>query len=294
MAQSDPEGEGLCFLLDSDQNLHNASFGHKQLVGCQGEDFASAIQLQLRCCNLWLKAKSATGCRELQSALGEMDRPEADKAFLGSVFKGRVWEACHCPHANFVLAKYIQVMRPQQCQFIYDEVENWVRDISMHVSGCRIVLRLLEYGSHEQVQSLIERICKNISSLGQSKFAIHAIQWCLESEKYRLLVVRALLCQPRLMVRMAGLHRGHQAVMHLLDLPHDEAKSAKILLLTKFGQRPWSCLSRYERVVATKIGLRNSQQDPKGLVLESCVSGGSDFDLSSSLPLPETHVELCQ
>lgn len=294
MAQSDPEGEGLCCWLDPDQNLHNASFGCKQLVGCQGEDFDSAIQLRLRCGNLWLKATSAKGCRELQSALDEMDRPEADKAFLGCVFAGRVWEACHCPHANFVLAKYIQVMRPQQCQFIYDEVEYWVCDISMHIFGCRIVLRLLEHGSHKQVQSLIETICKNISSLGQSKFAIHAIQWCLESEKYRLPVVRALLCQPRLMVRMAGLHRGHQAVMRLLDLPDDEAESAKILLSTKFGQRPWECLSRYERVVATKIGLPETQHESKGLVLESCVSGGSDFDLSASLPLPEMHVELYQ
>lgn len=281
-------------MLDSDQNLHNAGFGHKQLVGCQSEDFASAIQLGLRRCNLWLKAKSATGCLELQSALDEMDRPVADKAFLGSVFRGRVWEACHCPHANFVLAKYIQVMRPDQCQFIYDEVEYWVCGISMHIFGCRIVLRLLEHGSHEQVQPLIEMICKNIPRLGQSKFAIHAIQWCLESDRYCLPVVRALLCQPRLMVRMAGLHRGHRAVMRLLDLPDDDVESAKILLLTKFGERPWSCLSRYERVVATKIGLRNSQQDPKGLELESCVSGGSDVDLSSSLPLPDLHVELYQ
>merc|ERR1719145_46714 len=58
--------------------------------------------------NVWRLSRDAPGCRIVQDALDNATC-DADRVALASEIRSHVWEALRCPHANFVLQKFIGV-----------------------------------------------------------------------------------------------------------------------------------------------------------------------------------------
>jgi len=182
-----------------------------------------------------------------------------DLAAMGKELEGHFWEAIECKNANHVFQKYIARMRPRYVQFIIDELMSWPYGVwyaARHPFGCRIILRLLEHGSQEQVQALVAQICSSIWDLCAHRYANHVVRRLLESGRSEdhVAVARALVGNREIIFYMAGSDYGWKAVMQFLQLSCDEAEIARRWLLEGFQIR--GRLSRYEKVIAKCIGLQ--------------------------------------
>jgi len=105
--------------------------------------------------NVWALARDAAGCRLVQGELEDGD--DSVRRAVAKGFEGKVSEAMECPHANHVLQKCCIMLRPSEMQFILDELDSRPEGLVVamqHKYGCRIVKRLLECGSREQVRRI--------------------------------------------------------------------------------------------------------------------------------------------
>lgn len=248
---------------------------------------------------VWQMAKHSNGCRELQDAFDDQAMSDMDRAALGEELKGRIWEAVECKNANHVIQKYIVLMRPKDIQFIVDELRHDVVYAARHVFGCRILLRLLEQGSREQVHALNAEILQNIQiirGLCLHKYGNHILQHLVQkgSLEDRLAVAHAVLTKAGLVVRMADSQFGHQLLLQLLDVPGDDASRARITLTESLqGFYLVRKLRRYERVTARFLGLTDLQ--PRAASPHSSASSSLalhvmekwELDIDNQLPLGE-------
>lgn len=130
--------------------------------------------------NVWRLSRDAQGCRLVQEALENASRDD-DRRELASEMHTHVWEALRCPHANFVLQKIIGVLRPQQSQFIIDEIQSkGGLKAARHRFGCRVLQRLLEHCTALQVEPLVEELLQNASALSRHVYGHYVVQHVLE------------------------------------------------------------------------------------------------------------------
>lgn len=110
---------------------------------------------------VWTLAQHRLQCRQLQAALDAMDSEEERVLFFQEM-QGHVNEASRCPHANYVLQKCISVASHPQLDFVIDEItrkgSRSATMVARHKYGCRIVQRLLERCSRQQVELLAKRL----------------------------------------------------------------------------------------------------------------------------------------
>lgn len=111
----------------------------------------------------------------LEAALSDHQR-----VALASEFRTRVWTAVQNPHANHVIQKCINMMPPTESQFIIDEIQNGgekhVLRAARHQFGCRILQRLLEHCSSDQMQQVLEYLLVNAMSLTMHKYGNYVLQ----------------------------------------------------------------------------------------------------------------------
>eukprot|EP00913_Durusdinium_trenchii_P035379 g33108.t1 len=87
-----------------------------------------------------------------------------------------------CPHANHVLQKCITCSRPQDCQFIVDEImacNGFVELAARHKYGCRIIQRLLER-CPLQVERIAAAILSDVSGIARHPYGNYVLQNLLE------------------------------------------------------------------------------------------------------------------
>jgi len=155
----------------------------KDLATINGADgFRPLAQVAGR---VWALARDPRGCREVQRALEVAGSDEARSA-LANELRGHVWEAMRCPHANHVLQKCIVSMRPQQSQFIIDELlcgtagPSGASQAARHRYGCRIVERLIEHCPPQQVKRLVEDLVSDAVALSKHPYGNYVMQHLLE------------------------------------------------------------------------------------------------------------------
>lgn len=78
--------------------------------------------------------------RVMQRAL-QVAALDVAAALLGEL-RGRVLEACYCPHANHVLQRALERLPPQSIEFIFEELSVASVDVARHQFGSRIMLRV--------------------------------------------------------------------------------------------------------------------------------------------------------
>jgi pumilio RNA-binding family len=136
--------------------------------------------------HLWILSCDSTGCREVQQAFYDTDG-DAERVQLASELKGHVWEAARHPHANYVLQAVITTMRPFDLQFVIDEIlgadderEKRVVKLARHKFGCRVLQRILEHCSTEQVSGIVHPLILSASKCSQHIYAHYVMQHICE------------------------------------------------------------------------------------------------------------------
>jgi len=131
-------------------------------------------------------ARDAEGCRLLQKAFEEASSDDV-RVGLASELRTHVWEVLKCPNANHVLQICISTMRPLESQFIINEIQQagfggagGAARSARHRYGCRILQRLIEHCSAEQVHALVEELLCDVVGLSTHTYGNYVLQHILE------------------------------------------------------------------------------------------------------------------
>lgn len=135
--------------------------------------------------SVWALAASPRGTRILQEVLQHADPKE--KVALTQELHGHVREAWDsqsaAPHANYVVQKCIEVMPPEHCQFVLDEMLNSdVRRAALNPYGCRVLQRLIEHFPVTEMMNLLNQILDKgiLQMLMVSPYGNFVVQCVLE------------------------------------------------------------------------------------------------------------------
>jgi hypothetical protein len=237
---------------------------------------------------VWTLSKDPAGCRAVQQAFDEAEC-DADRIVLASELHTHVCDALKCANANYVLQKCISTMRPADSQFIISELQQAgpgaVARAARHRYGCRVLQRLfehcspnqlheiaedllqhavplcshifakyvmqhlLEHGTEDQINRLTDILASNARMMGEDGSGSAVIGKALEhaSPSSQAALVRALLEQPGLLADMACSRHGHLAAKLALQLAEAPHKWAALNELV--GQHDKLKASRYGRVL---------------------------------------------
>lgn len=129
--------------------LISSHFGCQAVPG--GDDGVSG--------RVWELSQKAKGCRMVQTALDAAD--DVERLHLAEELRQHIASASKSACANYVLQRVIQLLRPQACQFIIDELlevtykkrersgarqdPEEVSSLAKHQYGCRILQRASFY-----------------------------------------------------------------------------------------------------------------------------------------------------
>lgn len=246
---------------------------------------------------VWELSRDSKGSRQVQEAIDNASNDD-ERAAIAHQLAGHVWQALECRNANYVLQKLITSLRPQASQFVIDEIlqrgPGSGAYVARHQFGCRVVERLLEHCTPEQVSPLVEDLLDFGSQLCTDSFGNFVVQHVLEfgsdDHKHRMscivaeqiasipgnyhgcsvvsaalthsladdkiLVARSVLGRRGFLVCMARQRHGHDAVMGLLNLVNTrERAEAERQLHASLGQLQ---KSRYGRVMAKYLDSQRS------------------------------------
>lgn len=145
---------------------------------------------------VWAMARDAAGSREVQHALERLDDDEI-RSQLAQELHGKVLEAMWCPHANHVIQKCIETLRPSGFQFVIDELlqrAGAVARAARHKYGCRIVQRLAEHSLPWQIVDMMEILLADVAMLSRHPYGNYVVQSLLQhgTEDQRVRLVTEL------------------------------------------------------------------------------------------------------
>lgn len=172
----------------SDANSSGMYYADPQMSGCYGQFDQSACQGNLSIGPLpgkaWqLSRESKDGSRQVQDAF-ENASCDQEREALASELVGHVWEALKCMHANHVVQKCITTIRPQAAQFVIDELSHHgpkgILQAARHRFGCRILQRLLEHCTEEQMYQIIEVLLNDAVELSSHAYGHYVMQHIFE------------------------------------------------------------------------------------------------------------------
>jgi len=240
---------------------------------------------------VWKLSQDDKGCRQLQDAFDICN--DQERIALASELKGHVWQALKCGNANHVIQKCITTMKPASVQFIINELTHngtgGAAHAARHRFGCRIIERLLEHCSEEQLTPLVEEILAEGVVLSGHIYGYYVMQHLLEhgptdvaarisaileenlpftaAESYAGAVIgtalskstntgavplaEALLKDTERSAMMACSRWGHTAVKLAFQLVEEPLRSKVSTELMWYSQRLRS--NRYGRLVASAI-----------------------------------------
>lgn len=238
--------------------------------------------------HVWSLATDHAGTRSVQQAFDEASCDD-DRVTLAAELRTHVWEALKCSNANHVIQKCISTMRPGDSQWIIDELlqagPGAASRAAKHRYGCRILQRLFEHCSPEQMHTISEDLLLDAVPLCSHLFAKYVMQHLLEfgtvnhierltwtltehavslasdgsgcavihkalessSGSAQVFLVNALLQQPGLLADMACSRHGHLASKLALQLADTPHRLAAVSELVT--QQDKLKFSRYGRVL---------------------------------------------
>lgn len=152
---------------------------------------------------------------------------------LADTLRGHICDAVKSPHANFVVQKCIEVLRPVAFQFIIDELMgDSLGCMAEHKFGCRVVMRLLELSLPHQVRQVVGVVMPSISKLARHRYGNYVVQSMISNsateQRHRILgTLRqeiALMCQD---------HYGSSVVRTVLKSGDDSDRAPLALAILK-------------------------------------------------------------
>ncbi|CDK28284.1 unnamed protein product [Kuraishia capsulata CBS 1993] len=85
-------------------------------------------------------------------------------------------------NGNHVVQKCLQMLRPDQFQFIFDCAYENCSKIATHRHGCCVLQRCLDHGSKEQCEALSVEVSKNCIALSLDPFGNYVVQYVIGRE----------------------------------------------------------------------------------------------------------------
>jgi len=245
---------------------------------------ASVPEIQNIAGCVWDLSQRSKGCRLVQQALDAAS--DTERTNLAQELKGHVLASSRSACANYVLQKFIQVLRPQNCQFIVDELMEEpmeVCNLARHQYGCRILQRLFENCQAEQMEGLVQLLLSEALNLARHSYGTYVMQQIFdfgtEMQRHRLgeallaagtlfndehatqVLQKALQHAPQqvalaqcMIPQLANMARGrhsHQTVLAALQLLPSQEYERAIALLCQKVKKLWA--SRYGRLVVKSI-----------------------------------------
>lgn len=125
-------------------------------------------------------AFGAQGCRVVQDALKDLPEKEADA--LAAELQGHIQSAIESPHANYVVQKIVEVLRPAKSRFVVEELQGIACKVARHKYGCRVIQRLLEHHAKtdDAMAALIANILLDVKDLSRSAYGHHVVVALIE------------------------------------------------------------------------------------------------------------------
>lgn len=265
---------------------------------------------------VWKLSQDNKGCRQVQDVFeGGNDQ---ERMALAAELKGHVWQALKCGNANHVLQKCITTMKPASVQFIIDELTHngtgGAAHAARHRFGCRIIERLLEHCSEEQMAVMVNELLAEGAMLSTHIYGYYVMQHLLEHlgaevamqisagleenlsnmapDGYAGAVIgtalskadnagayslaQALLKDPERSAMMACSRWGHTAVKHALQIVDVPTQEKACTELMWYSGRLRS--NRYGRLVAGVIAQQQNVQIPwtnRGIKNQTIPAGSS-------------------
>jgi len=175
------EGRCLPNELVEFQNKFGAAFPQigylMEAIWCGGEARESAAQVLLQPGAVRYYSFHQAGTRLIQLALETLDRSVAVQ--LASDLQGHVVRAMTSSHANYVIQKIIQVLRPSEVPFVVEEIRHAGMGLARHAFGCRVFSRLLEHGDLSTA-ALMDEVLANARELIKHNHGKYVIEVALE------------------------------------------------------------------------------------------------------------------
>jgi len=232
--------------------------------------------------NVRICAMDRHGCRVLQHVLElATDKQQTE---IACELHGHVCEAIESQHANHVLQKCVEMMRPPATAFILSELtaNKSPSTIAQHEFGCRVLQRVIEHFSPKQLETCLGEVLNNSAYLCKHKYGNFVMQHILEhgNQGQRGVIIVALkqnllnLQQPRV----------DQHTCNVLDKaltygPIEDQRELAGAILTKEGLL--ACIAKHssglaamqrlcvvadqEMILDAKRQLRASAQEIKGI-----------------------------
>jgi len=149
-----------------------------QAIWCGGEARGSAVQVLLQPGTVRYFSFHQSGTRLIQLAFEILDRAVAVQ--LAADLQGHVVKAMKSLHANYVIQKIIQVLRPSEVPFIVEEIRRaGLGHLSCHEFGCRVFSRLLQHGD-PSTAALMDEVLANARELIKHNHGKYVVAVALE------------------------------------------------------------------------------------------------------------------
>lgn len=125
-------------------------------------------------------ALDARGCRLVQRALELAD--DYQQVHLMEELKGHIREALESPHANHVLQRAIELMRPSAVKFVLPELAQWGKPAALarHRYGCRVLERLIEHFPPMHLAGFLTEVLEDALELCRHVYGNFVMQHVLE------------------------------------------------------------------------------------------------------------------
>jgi len=122
---------------------------------------------------------------KISSLAAQMVLEEAsvnDKVALALSLRSHVCSAVQSKHANHVIQKVVEVMTVAQASFVVDELKGSANEVARHVFGCRVLCRILEHLSPNDLSTiaLIEEVFVDIEGLCNHIYGSFVVRHLLE------------------------------------------------------------------------------------------------------------------
>lgn len=202
---------------DQDQVVHGLGLAHLGPEDLQGRVLACAMD--------------GKGCRFVQRAFDLAD--DKGRILMAQELRGHVQEALESPHANYVLQRAVELMRPSSVSFVLDELISAFCPVALakHRYGCRVLERLIEHFPPEKMGSFLAPIIEESLELSKHIYGNFVVQHVLEHGE---LAQRQRIAD-LLLTDLPGIALDQHACSVLdkalsYGLPQDQARLAMALL----------------------------------------------------------------
>eukprot|EP00928_Gymnodinium_smaydae_P089349 TRINITY_DN73327_c0_g1_i1.p1 TRINITY_DN73327_c0_g1~~TRINITY_DN73327_c0_g1_i1.p1 ORF type:complete len:574 (-),score=120.47 TRINITY_DN73327_c0_g1_i1:44-1765(-) len=137
-------------------------------------------------------AMDARGCHLVQSLLMLSD--DRERGNIVWELRGSLLAVLESPHANHVLQRAVELMKPPALDFVLPELlsQRHPAELARHHYGCRVLERLLEHFPASLLVECIEGILQDAPNLARHAFGTYVLQHLLEhgepAQRRRILV----------------------------------------------------------------------------------------------------------